>query len=200
MKTPIKRQMREEVARGGVLVRTALVKRGLRGNTLSEMTARGKLYRVAQGVYVPTDGAQSEWFDYEVAACVVPKGVFTLRSALRIHDLTDENPLQMTMAIPQDAHATKSMLPITFTYMKKELISSDVEVYGSEGRQFRVFSVERTLVECFRARNKIGLQVCLTALDEAISQKKLDWNRLWEVMKRCRMTRVMQPYLEGRMS
>ena len=192
--------MRHEVAKGGVLVRTDLQKRGLRGNTLSEMAAKGKLYRVAHGVYVPVVAEQSEWFDYEVAARVVPKGVFTLRSALRLHNLTDENPLQMTMAIPQDAHAAKSYLPITFTYMKTELIASDVEIRGEGERQIKVFSLERTLVECFKARNKIGLQVCLDALNEAIQQHRINWNHLWSAMNRCRMTRVMQPYLEGRMT
>ena len=190
--------MRREVAKGMPLVRSELVKRGLRGNTLSEMAARGDLYRVAQGVYVPMAGSRSEYFDYEVASKVVGKGVFTLRSALRIHNLTDENPLRMTIAIAATAHAPKTTLPIDFVYMKDELLSADVETISPNGIPLKVFSVERTIVECFKARNKIGVDVCVAALEEAVRKRKIDWPLLWNAMKRCRMTRVMSPYLEGR--
>ena len=108
--------MRKEVSKGMPLVRAEVVKRGLRGNTLSEMAARGVVYRVARGVYVPASGSCSEYLDYETAAKVVSSGVFTLKSALRIHDLTDENPMCMTMAIPSNSHAPKTILPVDFVY------------------------------------------------------------------------------------
>lgn len=198
MKTTIKRQMRKEVDKGKALVRSEVVKNGLRGNTLSEMASRGVLFRVARGVYVPAAGSESEYFDYETAAKVVKKGVFTLRSALRLHNLTDENPLRMTIAISESSHAPKTTLPIDFVYMKNELLTSDVVEFNSNGGTFLVFSVERTIVECFKARRKIGIGICVTALNEAVENKRLDWNYLGDVMKRCRMTRVMSPYLEGR--
>lgn len=198
MKTTIKRQMRKEVNKGTALVRSEVVKNGLRGNTLSEMASRGVLFRVARGVYVPAAGSESEYFDYETAAKVVKKGVFTLRSALRLHNLTDENPLRMTIAISESSHAPKTTLPIDFVYMKNELLTSDVVEFNSNGGTFLVFSVERTIVECFKARRKIGIGICVTALNEAVENKRIDWNYLWDVMKRCRMTRVMAPYLEGR--
>ena len=200
MKTTIKRPMKDEIATGTPLVRADLVKRGFRGNTLSEMAQRGILFRVARGVYIPVTGSTSAYFDYETLARIAPYGVFTLQSALRIHGLTDENPQYMTMAIPNDAHGPKTTLPVHFTYMKRDLLNADVEVKNESGTPFRVFSIERTIVECFKARNKIGLSLCVSALDEASKQKRLNWNHLWDVMKRCRMTRVISPYLEGRIS
>ena len=81
MKTTIDRPMRKEVSKGMPLVRAEVVKRGLRGNTLSEMAARGVIYRVARGVYVPASGSQSEYLDYETAAKVIKdyqsKGLLT---------------------------------------------------------------------------------------------------------------------------
>ncbi|MCQ2394295.1 MAG: type IV toxin-antitoxin system AbiEi family antitoxin domain-containing protein [Kiritimatiellae bacterium] len=197
MKTTIKRRMRQEVAQGNPLVRAELTKRGFRGNTLSEMAARGDLYRVAHGVYASTSGSASELFDYELAAKVVPAGVFTLFSALRIHGLTDENPRQMTMAIPAKSHAPKSTLPVEFIYMKPEILAKDVEVKSPHGSEFRVFSVERTIVECFKARNKIGVDVAVRALRDAVSKGKVDFAGLGRVMSDCRMSRVMAPYVEG---
>lgn len=190
--------MRHEIARGRPLIRAELVKNGLRGNTLSEMAARGAVYRVAQGIYIPAEGSTSEYFDYETAAQVVRKGVFTLQSALRIYDLTDENPTRMILAIPLKAHLPKTTLPIDVVYMKPELLARDVEEILSNGTTLRVFSLERTLVECFKARNKIGINLCVAALNEAIEKRNPDPSRLWDAMNYCRMTRVMGPYLEGR--
>ena len=198
MKTTIERPMRKEVSKGMPLVRAEVIKRGLRGNTLSEMAARGVVYRVARGVYVPAGGSCSEYLDYETAAKVVPKGVFTLNSALRIHDLTDENPMRMTMAISSNSHAPKTTLPVDFIYMKKELLSEDVEEFTPNGIMLRVFSVERTIVECFKARKRMGINICVASLDEAMAKRRIDRKRLWDVMSRCRMTRIMSPYLEGR--
>ena len=197
MKTPIKRMMRQEIAKGKPLVRSELVKRGFRGNTLSEMAKSGVVYRIAHGVYAPSCGSKSEFFDYELAARAMPKGVFTLRSALRLHGLTDDNPQRMTMAIPAGSHGPKTMLPVDFVYMTPALLQEDVEDRSPNGAAFKVFSLERTLVECFKARNKIGIGLCVAALKDAFSKGAVNRNSLWVSMKRCRMTKVMAPYLEG---
>ena len=189
--------MRQEVAKGLPLVRSELAARGYRGNTLSEMAKSGRLYRVARGVYAPVEGGASGLFDYELAAKAVPDGVFTLASALRLHDLTDENPHRMTMAIPSDAHAPKVALPLVFVYMKRELLAGDVILMNTERVPIKVFSLERTLVECFKARNKIGVSTAVAALREAADMKRIDYAVLGREMARCRMMRVMAPYVEG---
>ena len=197
MKATIRRMMKQEVAKGRPLVRSELVKRGFRGNTLSEMAKSGIVYRIAHGVYAPSCGSKSEFFDYELAARVMPKGVFTFRSALRLHGLTDDNPQRMTMAIPSGSHRPKTMLPVDFVYMTPVLLQSDVEERSPNGATFKVFTLERTLVECFKARNKIGIGICVAALRDAFSKGVVNHNILWDSMKRCRMTKVMAPYLEG---
>ncbi len=189
--------MRQEIAKGIPLVRKDLIQRGFRGNTLSEMAKNGIVYRVGCGVYAPLTGSCSGLFDYELAMRAVPKGVFSLWSALRLHELTDINPRRMTMAIPCKAHKPKTTLPIDFVYMLPTLLLSDVVELTSGAVPIRVFSVERTLVECFKARNKIGIGICVDALKEAMSKGIVDNNALWVSMKRCRMTNVMAPYLEG---
>lgn len=197
MKTTEKRTIRQEIADGHPLKRSDVVARGLRGNTLNEMAARGVLNRVARGVYAPCEGAFSELFDYELAAKVASKGVFTLLSALRIHGLTDENPRRMTMAIPVNGHAPKTTLPVDFVYMTPQLLESDVIECDGGGGVFKVFTVERTIAECFKARNKIGVAVAVAALHEAARKGLIDFARFGDVLGRCRMLRVVQPYLEG---
>ncbi len=189
--------MRREVAAGHPLRRSEVTKRGLRGNTLHEMAARGVVNRIARGVYAPSEGSSSALFDYELAAKVAPKGVFTLLSALRLHGLTDENPQRMTMAIPVNRHPPKTTLPLDFVYMTPELLEVDVVEQSDEESSIRVFSVERTIAECFKARNKIGVAVAVAALREAVQKGLVDFAKLGDVLKRCRMLRVVQPYLEG---
>lgn len=188
--------MRREVAAGHPLKRSEVIVRGLRGNTLNEMAARGVVNRIAHGVYAPSEGSESALFDYELAAKVAPQGVFTLLSALRIHGLTDENPQRMTMAIPVNRHAPKTTLPVDFVYMTPALLKSDV-IEWTDGGVFKVFTVERTIAECFKARNKIGVSVAVAALHEATQKRLVDFARLGDVLRRCRMLRVVQPYLEG---
>ena len=189
--------MRQEVAKGHPLVRSEMTAKGLRGNTLSEMSARGAVYRVARGVYAPSEGSPSELFDYELAGKAVPKGVFTLLSALRLHGLTDENPRRMTMAIPVKGHAPKTTLPLDIVYMTPRLLNDDVVVLTEGQAAIKVFSVERTIAECFKVRNKIGVSVAVAALHEAVRKRRMDIAKFGEVLKRCRMLRVVQPYLEG---
>ena len=197
MKATAKRMMRREVAAGHPLRRSEVLAQGLRGNTLHEMAARGIVTRIARGVYAPCEGSSSALFDYELAAKVAPRGVFTLLSALRIHGLTDENPQRMTMAIPVNRHPPKTTLPIDFVYMTPGLLETDVVERSDEGACIKVFSVERTIAECFKARNKIGVAVAVAALHEAVQKQLVDFAMLGDVLKRCRMLRVVQPYLEG---
>ncbi len=177
--------------------RSHLAKQGFRVNTLSEMASRGTLFRVARGVYVAAEGSSSEYFDYETAAAAVPSGVFTLLSALRLHGLTDENPRRMTMAIPANRHPPKTSLPIDFIYSELSRLSSDVETRTPHDAPFRVFTLERTLVECFRARHKIGVDVAVAALRQAATERRIDFSILFRCMEEGRMTRVMAPYVES---
>ncbi len=174
-----------------------MIERGLRGNTLHEMAARGIVHRIAPGVYVSSEGSSSALFDYELAAKVAPKGVFTLLSALRIHGLTDENPQRMTMAISVHCHPPKTTLPLDFVYMTPNLLKSDVVERIDGGVSIKLFSIERTIAECFKARNKIGVSVAVRALQEAVQKGLVDFAILGDVLKRCRMLRVVRPYLEG---
>jgi len=189
--------MRSEVAAGHPLRRSEVIKRGLRGNTLHEMAERGIVKRIAPGVYVSSEGSSSALFDYELAAKIVPRGVFTLLSALRLHGLTDENPQRMTMAISVKGHPPKTTLPLDFVYMTPGLLKDDVVERCDGGASIKVFSVERTIAECFKARNKIGVAVAVAALHEAAQKGLVDFAKLGDVLMRCRMLRVVQPYLEG---
>ena len=94
-------------------------------------------------------------------------------------------------------HPPKTTLPIDFVYMTLGLLETNVVERSDEGACIKVFSVERTIAECFKARNKIGVAVAVAALHEAVQKELIDFALLGDVLKRCRMLRVVQPYLDG---
>jgi predicted transcriptional regulator of viral defense system len=132
------------------------------------------------------------------AARRVPRGVICLLSALRFHRLTTQNPIEIWMAIgvkawrPRLAHP-----PLRLIYLSAASLGDGVEEHEVDGVKVKVFSAARTVVDCFRFRSKVGIDVAVEALREyrRVFPKGLD--ALWRFAERGRMTRVMTPYLES---
>ena len=171
---------------------------GIPTGVASALVRREVAIRLSRGIYASAETDYSETFDYEVLAMAVPKGVFCLLSALRLHGLTDENPHGLCMALQHGYHAPAvSQPPATFIFRTEPLFSSNIETRMSHGVAIRVYGLEQTLADCFQYRNKIGLDVAVAALREAFEGNRVDRNRLWQAARLCRVTRVMRPYLEA---
>lgn len=171
---------------------------GIPTGVASALVRRGVAIRLSRGIYASAETDYSETSDYEVLAMAVPKGVFCLLSALRLHGLTDENPHGLCMALQHGYHAPAvSQPPATFIFRTEPLFSSNIETRMSHGVAIRVYGLEQTLADCFQYRNKIGLDVAVAALREAFEGNRVDRNRLWQAARLCRVTRVMRPYLEA---
>lgn len=171
---------------------------GIPTGVASALVRRGVAIRLSRGIYASAETDYSETSDYEVLAMAVPKGVFCLLSALRLHGLTDENPHGLCMALQHGYHAPAvSQPPATLIFRTEPLFSSNIETRMSHGVAIRVYGLEQTLADCFQYRNKIGLDVAVAALREAFEGNRVDRNRLWQAARLCRVTRVMRPYLEA---
>lgn len=171
---------------------------GIPTGVASALVRRGVAIRLSRGIYASAETDYSETSDYEVLAMAVPKGVFCLLSALRLHGLTDENPHGLCMALQHGYHAPAvSQPPATFIFRTEPLFSSNIETRMSHGVAIRVYGLEQTLADCFQYRNKIGLDVAVAALREAFEGNRVDRNRLWQAARLCRVTRVIRPYLEA---
>jgi len=102
------------------------------------------------------------------------------------------------MAIGQKAWAPKvSSPPIRLVRMSGPTLRFGVKEYASSGATLRVFSPAKTVADCFKFRNKIGLDVAIEALRESRRTKKATMDELWAAAKVCRVTNVMRPYLES---
>lgn len=190
-------QLRKMLRRG--LVDSEAMHRGdIPFSLVYALMKRGEAKRAARGLYSSADAAYSDMADYEMIAMKVPQGVFCLLSALRIYDLTDENPHKLYVAIRHGYHPPRvAYPPIRFVYRSEPLFSAEIVTRRSNGVAIRVYSLEQTLADCFMFRNAIGQDVALAALKEAFSKNRVDRNKLWEAARRCRVTRIMRPYLEA---
>ena len=190
-------QLRKMLGRG-LVDSAATRKAGIPFSLVYTLVKRGEARRVSRGVYASADAGYSDMADYEMLAMKVPQGVFCLLSALRLYNLTDENPHELYLAIRHGYHPPRiTHPPVCFLYRTEPYFSAEIETIRSNGVPIRVYSLEQTLADCFKFRNRIGLNVAVAALREAFNGNQVDRNKLWEAVRRCRVSRIMRPYLEA---
>ena len=183
--------------RQGVTARE-LVEARIHTQVLTRLVAEGGLERVARGLYRLPEHPVTEHHGLAIAAAAVPHGVVCLLSALQYHGLGTQLPSQIWMAI--DRRARRPVLrypPLRLVRNSGAALSEGVESYAIEGREVRVYNVPKTLADCFKYRNKIGLDVALEALRDGWSQRKLTMDALWHHASIDRVANVMRPYLES---
>ena len=171
---------------------------GLPTVVLTRLVAAGKLERVARGVYSLPGRAVSEHRSLAEAALRVPKGVVCLLSALRMHGIGTQAPFEVWMAIPPNAPTPRIDQPaLRVVRMSGAALTEGVELVEIDGVQVPVFSAAKTVADCFKYRNKIGLDVALEALRDGWQQGKLPMDALWQCATVNRVANAMRPYLES---
>ncbi len=164
---------------------------------LARLTASGELEKVARGLYRLPDAPVSEQESLVTIAVKVPQAVFCLLTALQIHELTTQLPRQIWIAMPQGSHTPKiDYPPVKMVQFSGEAFSEGIEMIQADQVALRVYSVAKTVADCFKHRNKIGLDVAIEALKDARARNKASANELWRFAKICRVTNVMRPYIE----
>jgi predicted transcriptional regulator of viral defense system len=175
-----------------------LYNQGIHTSTLTRMMRSGSLERVGPGRYrLAKRQRTTEHHDLVVATAAVPRSVVCLVSALRFHDIGAQLPAEVWIAVPRGArmpHLTAP--PLRVVNISPAVFDDGIEEHRIEGQIVRVYSIARTVADCFRFRNKIGLDVALEALTEAWRSRRLDLDELNQIAKKLRVQRVMQPYLE----
>lgn len=166
--------------------------------SLTRAVRRGQLERVGRGLYgVPGREVSAHGSLAEVARRV-PKGVVCLLSALRFHNLTTQAPFEIWLAIENKAIAPKLDYPqIRIVRFSGAALTEGVEEHVVDGVTVRVTGVAKTVADCFKYRNKIGLDVALEALRDAWREKRMTSDDIWRYAKVCRVANVMRPYLES---
>ena len=165
---------------------------------LSRLVAAGKLERVARGVYSLPERALSEHRSLAEVALRAPRGVVCLLSALRVHGIGTQAPFEVWLAIPPHTPPPRLEQPtLRVVRMSGPALSEGVEPIGIDGVQVPVFNANKAVADCFKFRNKIGLDVALEALRDGWAQRKLTMDALWHYAAVNRVANVMRPYLES---
>lgn len=187
------------LARVHPLLRTSdLVARRLPTVTLTRLVAAGKLERVARGVYSLPSRQLSEHRSLAEACLQVPQGVVCLLSALRVYDIGTQAPFEVWMAIPQNAQTPRVTQPaLRIVRMSGAALTDGVQHQYIDGVNVPVFTAEKTVADCFKFRNKIGVDVALEALRDGWSSGRLSMEMIWRHAATDRVTNVMRPYLES---
>ena len=173
-------------------------RQGIHTSTLTRLTKSGALEKVGPGRYrLPRSARSTEHHDLAVATAAVPRSVVCLISALRFHDIGTQLPAEVWLAVPRGARVPRvSMPPLRVVNVSTTVFDLGIEQHRVEGQNVRIYSLARTVADCFRFRNKVGLDVALEALTDAWRSKRLKLDELSTIAKALRVQRVMQPYLE----
>jgi predicted transcriptional regulator of viral defense system len=184
----------------GIVRPRDLAAEGITHQYLQSLHRRGLLARTGRGHYTLPDAA--EHFDEHAAlaevAKRVPHGIICLLSALRYHDLTTQAPFEVWVAVEHSAYVPREpnpALPLRVVYFSGAAFTEGVEEHEVNGVPVRVYSPAKTVADCFKYRNKIGLDVVLEALREAWRERRARMDELWRYAKVCRVANVMRPYL-----
>jgi len=165
---------------------------------LSRLVSAGKLERVGRGVYSLPGRPITEFRSLAEVAVRVPQGVVCLLSALRVHDIGTQAPFEVWLAIPKNMALPRFGQPaLRAVRMSGAALAEGVEQQTIEGVTVRVFNAAKTVADCFKYRNKIGLDVALEALREGWAQKKFRMDDLYRYAAINRVANVMRPYLES---
>ena len=172
--------------------------RGIHRQYLKRLEQQGLLIRSARGIYTFTNAEITANHTLVEAMKRVPNAVICLLSALSFYELTTQAPFEVWLAISTKTRMPKEdLLPLRIVYMSGKALESGIEDHEVEGVPVRVYSPAKTVVDCFKFRNKIGLDVALEALRECLRSRHCTVDSIWHYANICRMQNVMRPYLDS---
>ena len=188
-----------DIARkAGIFRAHELSKQGIPRVYLQRLEEKGFLVREARGLYRVPNAKITENHSLAEAAKRVSHGAVCLLSALRFHGLTTQAPSEVWLAIGWKARAPKTdAQPLRIVRMSGKALTEGVEQHEIEGVAVKIYSPAKTVADCFKYRNKIGLDVALEALRDFRRKHRGGMDELWRYARICRIERVMRPYLEA---
>ncbi len=189
-------QITDMAHRRGRVSSADLAEIGASRTTLAYLAKKGVLRRIARGVYVPADQI-SENETLQAISLAVPHGVVCLLSALQFHEITTQMPMETWIAVERNQAIPKSRnFSLHIVRLGNIYFECGIEAHRLQGSTVRVYCPAKTVVDCFKFRNKIGLDIAREALKDSLSQGKATLDEIHRYAKICRMLTVMRPYLE----
>jgi len=171
---------------------------GISGGSLAQLARRGLLEKVGRGLYAAPGAVPSEHRSLAEVSKRTPRGVVCLLSALRFHGLTTQSPPEVWLAIgPKDRAPRPDGLRLRVVRFSGRARDVGIEAHVVEGVSVPVYGVAKTIADCFKFRNKIGVDVAIEALRDCLEQRRCTADELADNARVCRVSLVMRPYIEA---
>ena len=182
----------------GAMRTRELEQAGIARTQIARLVSAGKLLKIGRGLYAPADYQGTENSALVVVARRAPTVVFCLLTALRFHEITTQSPFEAWIAIANKDHPPRlEYPPLRTTRFSEASLRYGVEVKRVEGVALRITSPAKSVADCFKFRNKVGLDVALDALRDVLRDRKATADDLWRCAEVNRVANVMRPYLEA---
>ncbi len=197
LEKPIKKQLLE-LADKKIFLRPADLRAlGIPDFYLRQLTQQGILRRIRHGLYCRADKSFGQYETYIEVTQRIPQGVVTLLSALELHGVGTQAPWEIWLAVGQKQHPPKTAaLPVRLVWYSGAALTEGVETHSLFGVPVKVYNLEKTIADCFKYRNKIGVEVAIEALKESWQKKKIRADKLRHYAEICRVHKVISPYME----
>jgi predicted transcriptional regulator of viral defense system len=182
----------------GILRASKAIELGVPKHVLYEMVKRGELVREAQGIYRLSEIDPLGNPDLLQIALRVPRAVICLISALYFYDLTTQIPYKVYVALPRDVKTPKIEYPPIWTFhFSSESYHAGIETQIVDGVKVQIYNREKTIADCFKFRQKVGMDVTLEAIKDYLKQPRPNVSLLLKYAGRNRVEKIMRPYLEA---
>jgi len=182
-----------------VFVRPRDVERiGIAREYLLRLCRQGKLVRTGRGMYQRPGAKATEHHTFAEVAKRVPRATLCLLSALAFHKLTTQNPFEVWIALPRGVRTPRlDTVSLRVHRFSGPALTAGREEHLVEGVPVQVYTPAKTVADCFKYRNKIGLDVALEALRACLREKRATVRQIDHYARICRVSRVIRPYLEA---
>jgi predicted transcriptional regulator of viral defense system len=195
---PLERALALFAGHGGMLRTSEALALGVHPRTLYQLRDQGRILQLARGLYRLADLPALEEPDLVAVARRLPEAVICLISALALHGLTTQIPHEVCVALPRGVRTPRLVYPPVRVFrMSGACLQQGIETHAFDGVAVRVFGAAKTVVDCFKFRNKIGLDVAVEALRAALAQPDVTPAGLMHYAAACRVETVIRPYLEA---
>lgn len=184
--------------RGGLASYAEIIEAGFHKAILKDGLSSGQIQKIDRGLYRLSDGSTLSNPDLVAVSIKIPKGIICLLSGLAFHEATNEIPHCVDIAIPRGTHANKIKYPpVRFYRFASKAWKAGIEDHEIEGHKIRVYSLAKTIADCFKFRNRIGMDVVRDALKVAVSEKGIKPKEIMHYAKICRVDSIVKPILEA---
>ena len=171
---------------------------GITHHQIQRLVAEGHAEKAGPGLYRLSDAAATEMETIAMVGSAVPHAIVCLLSALRVHDIGTQSPRQVWLAIDRKARKpTRLPAAVSIVRFSGQMLTYGVVTQPIQGVRVRITTPARTVIDCFRYRNKIGLDVAMEALRDAVRSRKALIGEIDRAAEVCRIRTVIAPYLEA---